>query len=451
MTFGGIYREVSLRIVPETYIDNIFARAERCADRQSVTRCGLLPCGRVPSGAGARSRAARWRASHRHTVGSRLRRMRCRRTRQDQPAVHAGSASTPATRPLAIRRATRSRSPSSGIQLWDLEHPHLYTVHVRLLRGRRRGRRGLAPHRLPRSHVYRSRLLAERKDRQAARPRSASDFPFVGQAMPARVQRQDAKILRKNLHCNIVRTSHYPQSRHFLDACDEIGLLVLEEIPGWQHIGDAGMEGHRRRQRRPHDPPRLEPSRPSFSGECASTNRATITTSTRAPTRWRTRSIRRGRPAASATSRSRSFSKTSSPMNDFGFPLRPPNHPLYLNTEFVGPHLSHQDHRRRRAPARAHAAPCAHSRSACLGSAICRRHRLVRVRLQHPRQLRLRRPHLLSRRHGHLPRAQARRRLLQVAVRSRAKRSCSSRPFTGRAAMSPSASPRRWSAPTAII
>ena len=63
-------------------------------------------------------------------------------------------------------------------------------------------------------------------------------FPFVGQAMPARAQRKDADILRKDLHCNIVRTSHYPQSRHFLDRCDEIGLLVLEEIPGWQHIGD---------------------------------------------------------------------------------------------------------------------------------------------------------------------------------------------------------------------
>ena len=57
-------------------------------------------------------------------------------------------------------------------------------------------------------------------------------FPFAGAAMPARVQRQDAKILRHNLHCNIVRTSHYPQSRHFLDCCDEIGLLVLEEIRG---------------------------------------------------------------------------------------------------------------------------------------------------------------------------------------------------------------------------
>ena len=67
-------------------------------------------------------------------------------------------------------------------------------------------------------------------------------FPFVGQAMPARVQRRDAWILKKELKCNIVRTSHYPQSPHFLDACDELGLLVFEEIPGWQHIGDQGWK-----------------------------------------------------------------------------------------------------------------------------------------------------------------------------------------------------------------
>jgi beta-galactosidase len=57
------------------------------------------------------------------------------------------------------------------------------------------------------------------------------------------LQRQDADILKHELGCNIVRTSHYPQSPHFLDRCDEIGLLVFEEIPGWQHIGDNDWQG----------------------------------------------------------------------------------------------------------------------------------------------------------------------------------------------------------------
>ncbi len=63
-------------------------------------------------------------------------------------------------------------------------------------------------------------------------------YPYIGAAAPARLQRQDADILKYELGCNIVRTSHYPQSPHFLDRCDEIGLLVFEEIPGWQFIGD---------------------------------------------------------------------------------------------------------------------------------------------------------------------------------------------------------------------
>lgn len=36
---------------------------------------------------------------------------------------------------------------------------------------------------------------------------------------------------------NAVRTSHYPQSQDFIRRCDEIGLLVFTEFPGWQHIG----------------------------------------------------------------------------------------------------------------------------------------------------------------------------------------------------------------------
>ena len=60
-------------------------------------------------------------------------------------------------------------------------------------------------------------------------------YPIVGYAMPESMQKEDADLL-KDVGLNIVRTSHYPQSEHFLDRCDEIGLLVVNEIPGWQFV-----------------------------------------------------------------------------------------------------------------------------------------------------------------------------------------------------------------------
>ena len=60
-------------------------------------------------------------------------------------------------------------------------------------------------------------------------------YPIVGYAMPESMQKEDADIL-KDIGLNIVRTSHYPQSEHFLNRCDEIGLLVINEVPGWQFV-----------------------------------------------------------------------------------------------------------------------------------------------------------------------------------------------------------------------
>ena len=62
-------------------------------------------------------------------------------------------------------------------------------------------------------------------------------YPYIGYAAPERLQREDARILKEELGCVSVRTSHYPQSHHFIDECDRLGLLVFTEIPGWQHIG----------------------------------------------------------------------------------------------------------------------------------------------------------------------------------------------------------------------
>lgn len=67
-------------------------------------------------------------------------------------------------------------------------------------------------------------------------------YPYVGYAMPRSAQYADADQLKFGLGVNVVRSSHYPPSRHFLDRCDEIGLLVVEELPGWQHIGDQAWQ-----------------------------------------------------------------------------------------------------------------------------------------------------------------------------------------------------------------
>ena len=67
-------------------------------------------------------------------------------------------------------------------------------------------------------------------------------YPYVGYAAPASLQREDARILKQELGCNAVRTSHYPQSKHFIEECDKLGLLVFTEIPGWQHIGGEGWK-----------------------------------------------------------------------------------------------------------------------------------------------------------------------------------------------------------------
>lgn len=66
-------------------------------------------------------------------------------------------------------------------------------------------------------------------------------YPYLGGAAPQALQEDDVLIL-KSLGLNYVRCSHYPPSPHFLDACDKHGLLVVDEVPGWQHIGDLDWQ-----------------------------------------------------------------------------------------------------------------------------------------------------------------------------------------------------------------
>ncbi len=315
LTFGGIYREVSLRVVPVTFIENIFVRPKNAltANPELDVDCFVQQLEASPAGLTVELELL---------DGDRV------LAKASQPMPSARPATEPVVHTVHLERL-------SGIKLWSMEERNLYSVRVRLRRG--------------------TQLLDEDFRRFGFRDAQFTDhgfelngkviklrgldrhqtFPFVGQAMPGRVQRRDAQILRNKLKCNIVRTSHYPQSRHFLDACDEVGLLVLEEIPGWQHIGDEAwkelsVDNVRRMIRRDWNHPsiilwgvRINESKDDHDFYT------------------RTNALAHQLDPIRQTGGIRYFQESEFledvfTMNDFGFPLKPPNHPRYLNTEFVG-------------------------------------------------------------------------------------------------------------------
>lgn len=127
--------------------------------------------------------------------------------------------------------------------LWDTEEANLYILKTQLLYqdntilDETETRFGIREAVFKKDGFY----LNGRKLRIRGLNRHQS-FPYVGYAMPKSMQRLDADLLKKELGLNAVRASHYPQSHYFLERCDELGLLVFTEFPGWQHIGDVAWK-----------------------------------------------------------------------------------------------------------------------------------------------------------------------------------------------------------------
>ncbi len=205
MTYGGIYRDVYITIYDPYYIKDVFMYSD-CGDSESFLCQDIY-------------------------VTNPGQKILTVKTFLD--GIDLGSWNIRGDNYVSIRAGV------GNITKWDIDNPKLYSVKTAIyedgkLLDERTDSFGFRKSEFRSDGYY----LNGRKVRLTGLNRHQS-YPYVGYAMPASMQMADADMLKRELGVNAVRTSHYPQSQDFIRRCDELGLLVFTEIPGWQYIGDG--------------------------------------------------------------------------------------------------------------------------------------------------------------------------------------------------------------------
>ena len=227
LIYGGIYRDVTLYVQEDTYIRQPLMRYDL-----QLTECGGQDraCSRVRL-----KPELLVSAQNAGTVRVEMCLRRPGAQDQEAPVFRAEAV-------CSIIPGEQSLFPGeweAELLLWDTDDPVLYEVSFALhgedgrLLDTASVRTGFRSIRVDADGFY----LNGRRISLIGLNRHQS-YPYAGFAMGRRSQEKDAELLKEFLGVNMVRCSHYMQSGYFLDRCDELGLLVFEEIPGWGYLGD---------------------------------------------------------------------------------------------------------------------------------------------------------------------------------------------------------------------
>lgn len=220
MTYGGIYRDVYLEVKNPCYLQDVFLHSQIREEEVNNSRMG----------GNHRTKADVVLASQIEVMqpeeGMLLRQYI--RKKGEEEYRFLGEKELITDFGFEIKKA----------ELWSPENPALYEVKTQLIKGEEIRDENITVFGFRKAEFLKDGFYLNGQKYKIRGLNRHQSYPYVGYAMPKSVQYMDADILKEELGLNAVRTSHYPQSHYFLERCDEIGLLVFTEIPGWQHIGD---------------------------------------------------------------------------------------------------------------------------------------------------------------------------------------------------------------------
>jgi len=199
-TYGGITRPVELQIVPDVYVDRMYAKPLLREDVWSLELQVTL----------AHTGKADCERSVRASVAGKT--------------LQLGEVTVPAGGAAEIQ----GTFPMEEVSEWTAETPTLYPLVVELLDGT-----NIVDDKIDRigfRHVelQGKKFLLNGKSIRLRGYNRHEDHPLFGNAIPLEAMMTDLQIMA-DLGCNFVRTCHYPNDMRFLDLCDELGFYVWEE------------------------------------------------------------------------------------------------------------------------------------------------------------------------------------------------------------------------------
>ncbi len=133
-------------------------------------------------------------------------------------------------------------------KLWSPSSPYLYNLYVKIIDNKGNTKDGYRRKIGIRSIEFKGKDGFWLNGKPYGKPLMGAnrhqDYAVVGNAVSNSAHWRDAKKL-KDLGMEVIRNAHCPQDPAFMDACDELGLFVIVNTPGWQFWNDKPIFAER--------------------------------------------------------------------------------------------------------------------------------------------------------------------------------------------------------------